>query len=676
MFRLTTMATLKRYPSATANHRYGFPRSARLASASTAQGNPFKTWNKPMIECHGDYREEAFLEEHIGGPLYEHQKSLPRLPIPSLQETMKRFLPTALPLAKSEEERTSLKEACRIFPEQAQLLQERLEERRNVEMYDSSWLQLWWNTAGYLQVRDPIVINVSYFFHFSDDSTLPLDRPFNVTRGAAIMSSVAEFRKQICSGSFPAEQIGRKTMTPLCSVAFKYMFNAARVPKRHQDSYRIYDPSLLSHCIVARKGHFFAVDFVDPQTGDPLPLATLELSLQECIAKADAGSALELGWLTSNQRDACADARDALLQAGAGDAIVSLESGAFLLCLDDEEPVSRKQCGELFLHGGETSGMNRWFDKSIQFFCTNNGKAGYLGEHSMMDGMPCVALANHVTSQTYETVSAKSSQATTATTVENIFERITPQLVHSNIPEFIQNAKAHFMKLTGDHDLHVQSFQGYGSNFMKKCGFSPDAYVQIAMQLATYRLWGEQAGTYEATQVRPFLHGRTETTRTISIANEAFVKKMGLFPNFIERDKLAREEKVNLLRAAVDSHIEYIGNAAKAMGVDRHFLGLSMLVKDGEVAPDLYSHPLFIRSKRWRVSTSNLTHPNFENWGYGEVFPDGVGLAYSVKSDSCCFNVTALKDLQWTDRLCHHLEEALLEMQTLVEVDQHIQSRL
>jgi len=642
----------------------------------SAANGPFKPWSTPMIESNGDYREEAFLEEHVGGPLYEHQKSLPCLPIPTIQETLERFLPTALPLAKSAEERTSLEEACRAFPEQARVLQTRLEHRRNVDMKDSSWLQLWWNTAGYLQVRDPVVINVSYFFHLSDDPTLPSDRPLNVTRGAAIMSSVAEFRKLICSGAFPAEQIGRKTKTPLCSVAFKYMFNASRVPKREQDSYRIYDPSLHSHCIVARKGHFFAVEFVDPSTGDPLPLHALEQSIQECIARADAAPALELGWLTSNNRDACADARDALLQAGAHDALVKLESGAFLLCLDDQEPVSRKQCGELFWHGGTTSGMNRWFDKSVQIFCSNNGKTGYLGEHSMMDGMPCVNLAHHVTSQTYDKVLAKDSRGSTSTSVENIFEHVIPQLINSNVPSLIEEAKSHFLKLTGDHELHVQSFQGYGSNFMKETGFSPDAYVQMAMQLATYRLWGEQAGTYEATQVRPFLHGRTETTRSVSPANEAFVKKMGMYPNFFEKDRTVREEKVNLLRAAVDSHVQYIGNAAKAMGVDRHFFGLSMLVQDGEEAPDLYSHPLFIRSKRWRVSTSNLTHPKFENWGYGEVFPDGVGLAYSVKSDACYFNVTALKHHQWTDRLCHHLEEALLEMQALVVVDSPIRSRL
>ena len=46
-------------------------------------------------------------------------------------------------------------------------------------------------------------------------------------------------------------------------------------------------------------------------------------------------------------------------------ALEKLQSGAIVLNLDDEEPVSRKDCAVLFLSGGLNSGHNRWFDKSI-----------------------------------------------------------------------------------------------------------------------------------------------------------------------------------------------------------------------------------------------------------------------------------------------------------------------
>jgi carnitine O-acetyltransferase len=225
------------------------------------------------------------------------------------------------------------------------------------------------------------------------------------------------------------------------------------------------------------------------------------------------------------------------------------------------------------------------------------------------------------------------------------------------------------MDLVSRHSLNVQSFQGYGSDFIKHAGFSPDAYVQMAMQVATYRLWGEQAGTYEATQVRPFLHGRTETTRSVSTQSAAFCQRMGLRPLGDDDDAQARTEKVKLLRDAVDAHVKYIGLAAKAQGVDRHLFGLSLVVNDREKAPDLYSDPTFIRAKRWRVSTSHLTHPKFDGWGYGEVYPDGVGLAYSIHKRHCIFNITTLSEHGWTDKLSNLLEEVLLEIRTLLEMD-------
>jgi len=328
----------------------------------------------------------------------------------------------------------------------------------------------------------------------------------------------------------------------------------------------------------------------------------------------------------------------------------------------------------------------------------------------MMDGMPVVGLADHITKTSYRVTQNKSFGPTNegGDDVENIFQGFDLPTVD----EHIANAKSHLNQLVGDHDLNVQSFQGYGSNYIKKVGFSPDAYVQMAIQLATYRLWGQQGATYEATQMRPFLHGRTETTRTVSPASAAFVKTMGPRPKHDESDEVARKEKLDLLRDAVGIHgegvvisyyrivfisifttistdspgfffllsflttVKYITEAAKGKGVDRHFLGLSMMVEDGEEAPALYAHPVFARAKTWRVSTSHLTHKNFDNWGFGEVVSNGVGVGYAVKADCCVFNITARKEHQWTERLSHLLEEALLEMQILAEMDKGPASRL
>ena len=120
-----------------------------LSSAAVQDTSHFHqripSWETHMVESNGDYREEAFLEKDdvIGGNLYKNQSSLPLLPIPEVVETIERFLPTALPLARNQEEEKALKSACETFPIEAEKLQQRLIARREHEMKNSSWLQLW-----------------------------------------------------------------------------------------------------------------------------------------------------------------------------------------------------------------------------------------------------------------------------------------------------------------------------------------------------------------------------------------------------------------------------------------------------------------------------------------------------------------------------------------------------
>ncbi len=150
----------------------------------------------------------------------------------------------------------------------------------------------------------------------------------------------------------------------------------------------------------------------------------------------------------------------------------------------------------------------------------------------------------------------------------------------------------------------------------------------------------------------------------MSLESAEFVKAMGKVADATPGDAMV---KIDLLRKATAAHADYSRLAAKANGVDRHLFGMSQMVEAGEKAPSLYSDPVFGRSKHWRVSTSNLSHPRIVNWGFGQVCPDGVGIGYSIHPNSCVFHISALNETGWTPKLATLLDKSLQEMQIVAQ---------
>ena len=655
-----------------------------------------------VVDSHGNYQEDAQrLEDPHTMPLYSAQKSLPRLPVPSLTETVDRFLPTALPLATSEEEAESLKEAAAQFPHQAKELQRRLLERSK-QSSNTSWLQHWWNTMGYLQVRDPIVVHVSYFFRCNDDPLLEknvLQQPTNklsppyqpcIARSAAILPPAIQYVQSLCQ--MEPSTIGKNAKIKLCSSQMKYMFRSCRIPQKFQDKYHIYCPSQ-EHVVIAVRGQFFAVD-IDENAS--LCQQQWRHILQHCIDQTDPGQRLStpssLGYLTAMARDDWADARMVLLQQGGKAmeaALEKLESSMFMLSMDiDEEIQTDRERALQFWHGcsdtnsnnNNKSYLNRYYDKSAAILVTQNGKLGFQGEHSMLDGMPFVEFCDDIVNQGIVEEDCLDASTTSSPSnanssdnlpkITNIFEDAfasMPSTAQNEIDKWLDKAKVDFGSLVTKYELHAQNYLKYGSTVMKQAGCSPDAYTQMAMQVASYRMFGEPMATYESTQVRKFLHGRTETTRTVSPDSLAFCQAM-------DDPNKSRSEKFELLQKACYSHVHYIRHALEGLGVDRHFFGLTMCVQDGEHPPDLLTHPLYEKAKRFRLSTSSL--PNMAV-GFGPVVDDGFGIGYEAKPTSCIFHVTAQTKYEgWTEQLCQEFSRALDDMRNLYDLDKKPRSRL
>ncbi len=206
-----------------------------------------------------------------------------------------------------------------------------------------------------------------------------------------------------------------------------------------------------------------------------------------------------------------------------------------------------------------------------------------------------------------------------------------PEKLVWKIDETIQNAlkaaQDNANKIINDSDIHVVHFNDFGADYIKQqVKVSPDAFVQMAIQLAFYRIHSQLTAVYETASTRQYLHGRTETTRSLSNDSAAFVK------SFDSLDK-SPTEKLNLLKKACTSHVNYVIAASNGKKFDRHLLGLQMCVQSGEQV-DFFKDPVFAKSRYFRLSTSNLySTPQLLGTGFGAVVPDGYGMNYMINRD-------------------------------------------
>jgi carnitine O-acetyltransferase len=540
------------------------------------------------------------------------EDSLPRLPVPTLEETGKRYLKSVHPLLQKDEYART-KTAVKKFLEPgslAQTLQKRLVARRDDPKH-KNWIADWWNEAAYLGYRDPVVPYVSYFYSFRDDRR----RRNPAKRAAAITTAALEFQRLVEEGSLEPEYMRKQ---PMAMSSYQYMFNCSRVAAEKVDHPVKFDWRNNHHIVVIHKNQFFKVPtHVD---GQQLTTAELELQFNNIYKKAEKSAAI--GSLTSLPRDLGAIARTNLLNASPANtaALEAIESSAFIVCLDDAAPVTLEERAHAYWHG---DGANRWYDKPIQFIVNDNGTAGFMGEHSMMDGTPTHRLCDTVNAL----IVGERLDFGNPSVRSNLSEPAALRFeVNSEVRNDIANAEKLFTEVIAQHELKVQAYQGYGKGLIKKFKCSPDAYVQMTIQLAYHKMYGKNRPTYESAATRKFQQGRTETCRTVSDESVAFCDAMA-------NPEVGPGECEKLFKAAVNAHIKYIANASDGQGVDRHLFGLKKLIQPGEETPDLFKDPAYAYSSSWYISSSQLSSEFFNGYGWSQVIDQGWGIAYMINEN-------------------------------------------
>ncbi|RKP14971.1 acyltransferase ChoActase/COT/CPT, partial [Piptocephalis cylindrospora] len=510
-----------------------------------------------------------------------------------------------------------------------------------------NWLDAWWSQAAYLTWRQPLMVNSNWYILIHHDPltqhlisqkpTLPSPSSahgythIQILRAATMTMGLLHQAREIRRGAIAVE----KTRTgPLCMDQYRRVFGVTRRPGLTGDTHVLASTEEeKANILVLLHNRFFRLSLPTGMSDHPslevkeedqrtwLEVYENLLGIVHLVSRDPSRAAEPIASYTAAHRDTWARARENLLNMDEinAESLHEIEDTLMVIALDNqglEDTSSSDQLGDdpAWIKRLMCGQRDRWYDSAMTLIVDQLGRAGINGEHS-----PCDALIPSL-------ITFRGSQYSILKELSFVLnDALRHELHHTILPQ-VQAA-------ANDSDLYVLSFTGYGYGWIKKIAkTSPDAYVQMVLQAAYYHLHNAFAPTYETASTRSYLLGRTECIRSLSTDSISFCRLLqAKYSGTPENREVGSKEVYDTLIKATMAHSTYTRMASQGQGCDRHLLGLSMCVRDGEDPSPLFSHPLVKEASNWKLSTSSLfpgAATRLRGAGFGAVTPDGYGINY------------------------------------------------
>ncbi|KAF2670067.1 hypothetical protein BT63DRAFT_228744 [Microthyrium microscopicum] len=545
------------------------------------------------------------------------KSDLPSLPVPTLDVTTSALL-KSLRLISSDEEYLRSKACVENFIAPTGVghkLQARLMDYTNTT---KNWHSDLWMDRQYFDNRAPIAPFTNYF-GVHEPSTIQ-----TMSEAASyICAAVLNFQEEVENGTMERDLL-RDAQADMQQ--YKNMFNACRIPGKPKDYLVRFDAASHRHITVIRGGHFFKLNY--EYKGQRLDQSQLKAALEAIIEK-DLGSTLEVGAFTTMNRDDWADARIKLMESSpeAGQSLEDVQSSCFILCLDNETPKTLEEEAAQVWYG---KGLNRFFDKPVQFTVNDNGHTGYIGEHSASDGGPSLRLNDYV----QEFIRKAKNQPIRNTAGLEAYRLQVDSLqfpATTELSEIVTKARAQFDKTISTEDMVSISCEGFGDIALSSKKTNSNTFVQVVLNLAAYRMYGELKPNYEPVALTSFNDGRWTSC---SMVIEEVLKFCQLADD-PTADQAARKAAFD---AALIAHGKNVTTAADGTeNTEAHLLALKEMIRDGEEAPELFKDPLHQKSQQWYLSASFLPSKHSHSYGFWQVVEDGMGIGNMIRPDKLQF---------------------------------------
>jgi carnitine O-acetyltransferase len=599
--------------------------------------------------------------------MYQYQSQLPKIPVPTLQDTLQRYLIAVEPLITPQQMQKT-KQAVAEFesnPAWGPYLQSQLQELDRLTA--TSYIEGFWDTM-YLEIRDPIVTNVNPGFVLAPNPhedqnpyklASALGTTVQIARTAQLLEASAQFVKLVTSETLSPDM--EKT-TPLDMSQYPKLFSSTRIPGYSRDTFRQLPEKNARHVLVISRGHYFLVNILN-DAGSPLSVNEIAAQLvtadQQALALGPNFHAL--GPLTGQDRLRWSFNYSHLSSLGNNATALNwLEQSLFAVCLEDSAPSTINEAGQITLHG--SSAFNRYYDKSIQLLVFQDGRTGINFEHTGFDGHTVLTYVSHI-----------YAHQTDLSQLKPVFPSSVARLnflLDDKIKNEITAAQIDFQDRSKSLSSSYMNWTQHGKKFITAHGFSPDAYVQMAFQLTQQRLFGKLVSTYESSNVKHFNRGRTECVRSATSDAKTFVESFD--------SEEAPEQKLAKLNAAVTRHVVEMKKSKEGKLIDRHLQALNWLSMQqmqrqaGYQRPSLFTDAAYGTHFASVLSTSNCGSPALDHFSFGPVTSSGFGLGYMIKDNSIPVAVTSFQGK--AQLFANGLRKSLSDMQQFVS--QHAKKKL
>lgn len=558
---------------------------------------------------------------------FGNEDLLPRVPLPTLDATCARFIEWCSPLLTPEQLAETEAALAEFRAGPGPVLQAALAE------YDAlpdtrSWLDTFW-PRRYLGRRDRIALNANFVFLFKDG---PGDYgKGQLDRAAGLIAAALAYKAKLDREEIPPiVQRGQA----LSMAQNRFLFSETRIPGAVQDTVRVpYSddwpgPSRARHIVVMVGGNAFWLEVLSSD-GTPYTVDELAAGLRAVRGAGAVRAAADtsIGHLTTKARAAWAQSRANLIALDPANAagIETIETALFLVCLEDKVPADSLDACDHLLHGDSA---NRYFDKALSFIVFADGTAGINVEHCGLDGTTILSFIDTLLGASAQEHSANSGARSQGTPASAAVPFVLDAALRADIAE----AAASFRQFADDTASTVVSFPDFGTDRAKALKTSPDAFAQLAFQLAHQRAKGFVGATYESIATRQWRAGRTEAMRVVTPEVLAFVAAM--------QDPAAdAESRRAALRAAAGKHVERAKQCQAGDAPEQHLWEL-LLIQHRRGAqlgvpdpPALYSTPGWLVMRDDYLSTSSAPSVNIEYFGFGSTSSHCIGVAYLLLPD-------------------------------------------